>query len=341
MARSLGNVVDDVAGMAVRLGGLTRTQHLHRRAHGQHRVAPGVGVHIAHHHPVVGRAVGHLGVVRQRLVGLLPAELQQRRIGLVPGLGRGQQARRAPCRDAVVHRQVGGLVVVGVHRVEVRLERVGQRDIQPVLPEAGGARLLNAMLVPCAVRGQHEVARAERHLVAIDDGIGAAALHNEPQRRGGVVVGPCPLALLHHLDAGIEPAAGRAHVLALGVAQVDHPPPGVLGADEVDRADHLLAQVGIAPDHRIGLGRRLPRLDVVGDGPERPGFEFCELFVIGGQLGAVLDPGPAQHVVAGICVCHRIVLSSLSRAVSVTPPRSRFQHPARRGSRMFRILFYI
>jgi hypothetical protein len=57
---------------------------------------------------------------------------------------------------------------------------------------------------------QHEIVGAERHALAVDDRVGAFALHDEAQRARHVLVGRGGLAGLHDLDAGIEqPDGGR------------------------------------------------------------------------------------------------------------------------------------
>src|SRR5206468_9990886 len=50
---------------------------------------------------------------------------------------------------------------------------------EAVLPDAGRAVTGDAVFVARAVRRQHKIVGAERHLVAIDDGVGALALHDE------------------------------------------------------------------------------------------------------------------------------------------------------------------
>src|SRR3546814_7711729 len=60
-----------------------------------------------------------------------------------------------------------GLRGLVVNRVEVRLQAVHQRNIEPVLPDRHRALGIDAVIVPAAVRGQHIVVapsvRSEEH----------------------------------------------------------------------------------------------------------------------------------------------------------------------------------
>src|SRR3546814_1393777 len=57
MALSLGALIDEAAGLAVRLCALAGAQQLHRRADGRHDGSPGGRVHIIHDDAVIGRTV--------------------------------------------------------------------------------------------------------------------------------------------------------------------------------------------------------------------------------------------------------------------------------------------
>ena len=207
---------------------------------------------------------------------------------------------------------------VRVHLEEVRFERIDERDIETVHPHADRAVGVDRVLVPGAVGRQHEIVLAERHAVAVDDRIGALALHDEAQRRRGVVVRGRPLAGVHHLQAGVEPAACRRHVAAAGIVEIDDAAAGLLGCDEFEAVQNVVAQVAVAPQRRHRRRLRLPRLDRIGDRPQRAGFEPLQFLVVGRQLGRVLDIGPADDVLAH-CSHNR---NSLSR------PR---QQPRRRA----------
>ena len=70
-------------------------------------------------------------------------------------------------------------MMIGMNRVEVGLEGVDQRDIQPILPDARRAARVHTVLVPGAVGREHEVVRAQRHLVAVHHRERALAFHDE------------------------------------------------------------------------------------------------------------------------------------------------------------------
>ena len=152
--------------------------------------------------------------------------------------------------------------------VEIRLHRVDEGDVQTILPQAGRAIGGHAMLVPGAVRCQHKIIRAKRHLVAIDDRVSAAAFHDEADRAGGMAVGAGDFAGFHHLKPCVNPADRRCHIVAPRIVQIDHPPPGLFRRYKINRTQHMVAQILVAPDHWHGLAFRLPRFDLVGDGPQ-------------------------------------------------------------------------
>ena len=83
--------------------------------------------------------------------------------------------------------------------------------------------------------------------MAVDDGVGALAFHDETQRRRRMLVRRGDLARLHDLQAGIEPAASGGDVLPAGVIEIDDAAAGLFRRDQVDRTQHRLAQIGVAP----------------------------------------------------------------------------------------------
>ena len=89
--------------------------------------------------------------------------------------------------------------------------------------------------------------RLQRHLVAIDDRVGAAAFHDEAQSGGRMRVGGRNLAGVHDLQAGIEPADRGRGIAATGIVQIDHATARLLRSDQSkpsgarDRADPDIA----------------------------------------------------------------------------------------------------
>ena len=102
----------------------------------------------------------------------------------------------------------------------------------------------------------------------------------------------------HDLQSGIEPADRGRDVASARIVQIDHPASGLLGRDEIERAQHVIAQIPVAPEHRHRCRFRLPRLDLVGDGPERAGLEPFQLVVVAEQLRRVFHIRPAGDVLA-------------------------------------------
>ena len=167
-----------------------------------------------------------------------------------------------------------------------------------------------AVFVPGAVRGQHEVVGAERHLVAVDDGIGALAFHDEAKRGCRMGVGGRDLARMHDLQTGIEPADRGGMLTPAGIVQIDDAAAGLLGRHQFDGAQHMSAEVLVAPQDRNGRRFGRPRLDLVRNRPERARLQSFEFVVIGEQFGRILDIGPSGHVFA-------VVFTSLRRHVAL------------------------
>src|SRR5438067_649953 len=185
-----------------------------------------------------------------------------------------------------------------MHLVEIRVERVHQRDVEPVLPDALRAARLDAVVMPGTVGREHQIARAERHALAVDRRIGAASLHDEAKRGRLVAMGGGEFAGIHHLHAGVEKARGSAPFLAAGVDQHDDAPRRLLGGDQLRRAAHEALDLAPLPQRRHRLRLRIPRLDLVRYGPERAECLAFELAVIRFELGRVLDVRAADDVFA-------------------------------------------
>ncbi|KAG1252272.1 hypothetical protein G6F65_017987 [Rhizopus arrhizus] len=230
----------------MRLGVLARAQQLHAGADGRHDGPARCRVHVFQQDAVIGTAGGGACIAAQGLVSRFPFVLEQGRIGLRPARHLRAQRRVAPGPAGVVHRVRHRLVQVGVHGIEAGFQGVDQRDIQAVLPDAGGAVFGHAVLVPGAVGRQHEIVRAQRHLVAVDHGVGALAFHDEAQRRMRMLVRGRQFSGLHHLQARIQPAHGGSHVAP---ARIRH-----TTGTEADRGAQgsiLFATVHSAPVSRL------------------------------------------------------------------------------------------
>ncbi|MCY1516541.1 hypothetical protein D9M68_511760 [compost metagenome] len=280
------------------LGVLAGAQQLHAGADGGHDRAARGRVDVFEQDAVVGAAGGGARIAAQRLVGGLPFVLEKRRIRLGPAGDLRPQRRVGPGGGGVVHRIGHGLVQVGVHGVEARFHRIDQRDIQAVLPDTGGAVLGHAMLVPGAVGCQHEIVRAQRHLVAVHHGERAPPFHDEAQRRMRMLVGGSEFARLHDLQARIQPTHGGGHVAPAWIVQIDHAPARLFGGNQLGRTQHVAAQVLVAPHHRHRHRARRPRFDLVRHRPQGAGLQARQLLVVGDELGRVGHIGAAYGVLA-------------------------------------------
>ena len=209
----------------MRAGRLAFSQQLELRADRRHDRPASERVAI-----LVDRAV-----LLQRRVGVVPCILELRRVRLGPVLARELSGRLHHLR---------------VHLVEIRVERVHQRDVEPVLPDALRAAGVDAVVVPGAVRRQDQVARVERHALAIDGGIGAPALHDEAQRRSLMAVRGGELAGIHHLHTGIEETGCSAPLLAARIDEHHDAARGLLGRHQLRRAAHEGLDAPPLPERR-------------------------------------------------------------------------------------------
>ena len=164
------------------------------------------------------------------------------------------------------------------------------------MPEAQRTIGADAMFVPSTIGGEDKVICAKGHLVSIDHRIGPRPFHDEADGAGRVAVCARHLTRVHHLQSGIDPAHSSRDIGAARVVEVDHPPPRLFRRHKVNRADHMIAQVLVAPDHGYGLRFRLPRFDLVGHGPKGTGVVFVQLIIIGQKLGRILDIGAANDI---------------------------------------------
>src|SRR5262249_3057293 len=176
------------------------------------------------------------------------------------------------------------LLQVGMNGVEIRLQRVDKRNVEPILPDAGRTGRFDSMLVPSAIGREHKIVGTERNLMAINDGVGPGSFHYEAQRRGGMGMRRSDLARIHDLQAGIEPTNSRRDIPPTGIAEIDHTTTRLLRRNEFKRSEYPVPQVRVAPKHGKRLGLRLPRLDLVGNGPKRTDVEPSEFIVIGQEL---------------------------------------------------------
>ena len=217
MALALGNLVDEAAGVAMRLARKPRGQQLHAGAEGRHDVTASQRIGVVHQQAIERAALGYLGVALKRLVCRPPLILEQRRVVLIPLDVVRPQADPAPERHRVIHGVPDGLMRVGVHAEKAGFQGIDQRDVQTILPDAGQAIGRHAMFVPAAIGRDDEVVGAQRQLVAVDDGVRPAPLHDEAQRRGRVPVRRCRLARVHHLQPRIQPPHRSGHIAPAGV----------------------------------------------------------------------------------------------------------------------------
>ena len=154
---------------------------------------------------------------------------------------RRHQAGRGPALRHIINRMGNGLMQIGMHLIEIGLHGIDERNVQPVLPDARRTVFTDPVFMPGAIGGKDEVVGAERHLVTVDDGVGPTAFHDETQGRRRMTMRRRALARMHHLQPRIQPANRRRNIAAARIVEVDHAAPGLLGSNQFDRTQHMVA----------------------------------------------------------------------------------------------------
>ena len=175
-------------------------------------------------------------------------------------------------RRAVALRLEHGLRALPEVLGEGRTEQADDRDVQSVQPDdrlGGAVHAFVAVVVPGPGRRDDEVARVHRGALAVDRGVGAAAVQDEAKRRLGVPVARCHLAGQDQLQPGVQ--AGRDQRLAAHrrVLQDQHPPDRLLGGDQRTRLHQVGLDLRPVPDRGVAGHRGLGRHQRVKHLPQR------------------------------------------------------------------------
>src|SRR5436190_561682 len=161
------------AGHATRLQLLALAHELHAARHGRHHRAAGLRIGVLEADALVRRAIA-LAQLVQRFGGLVPRVDHQGREAR-PVLGPRGGKRAMAVKGLGTVDGLGRLrAQLLAHLEEDRIQRLGERYIEPVHPDDGFARLV-AVVVPLPARREDEVARMHDHLLALDRRVGAAA----------------------------------------------------------------------------------------------------------------------------------------------------------------------
>jgi hypothetical protein len=154
-------------------------QQLHEGAHGGHGVVAGDRVGVAHletvtriprvhpAHPLQGVARAGVGIVEHRRAAAAGPVIYRQQVGAVAGVAVAQRAGDG----LLVHVEVLG---------ERGVEELHDGDVQPVEPEDRRVAGV-AVVVPGHRRRDDEVALVHGGPLAVDGGVGAAALEHETQ----------------------------------------------------------------------------------------------------------------------------------------------------------------
>ena len=132
---------------------------------------------------------------------------------------------------------------------EAGVEHVDDRNIQAVQPDD---RLVArvAVVVVGPRRRQNEVARVHRRPLAIDGGVGALTLDDQPKRGGGVAVGAGDFAGQDELQPGVQTLRDSRRAVQAGIFEDEDAPLGFLGGDEPSGFHQQRPQFVVAPERR-------------------------------------------------------------------------------------------
>ena len=205
-------------------------------------------------------------------------------------------------RSGALHRKtVGRLDDDPFHRLHAvgmaldihRLQQMDERHVQPVEP-VGLFGAVMAVAVPAAARRQHDVAVQHRVLLAVNDGPGAVAVQNHPERMRRVAVAGRLLARQDGL-VGADQGARRGDVVTGDrVAHDQVAPLGEIRPDQPRRAVHRRPCLGVFPVRRqeFGMGFAIQdRLFAVDPAGRQAPF--------GGPCRQAVEIGRVAQVVVG------------------------------------------
>ena len=227
-----------------------RRQQRHERSDRRHGGATGPRVDVAQLITVAGIRLPVTGQSRQSLPR--------------PRIRVAEHRRRLTLRLPVHRHHVGTVAGEAVpgrsgHRLAFRVGRLREagveqpdhRDIQSVQPHHRMVGFI-PVVVPGPARGDDEVAGFHDRPLALDRGVGAAPLDDEPQCRGRVPVGRRDLPRHDQLQAGEQGVGGRSMPLQPRILQNQHPPLGFLGRNQAaglhQKGTH---HVVVIPLHRL------------------------------------------------------------------------------------------
>ncbi|MEI2735832.1 MAG: hypothetical protein V9G24_14165 [Rhodoblastus sp.] len=110
-----------------------------------------------------------------------------------------------------------------------------------------------AVLVPQARGREDQVALLHRHFLALDRGEAALAFHHEARGARRMLVVGRGFARQDQLHADVD-RGRRLHVLEAeaGIGEHEHAALGLFDRRQFARLEQFRADVGIAPDHRLG-----------------------------------------------------------------------------------------
>jgi hypothetical protein len=161
---------------------------------------------------------------------------------------------------------IGGLgEILGRPRLEHRgAEVLVQRHIERIEPD-DRVRPFVGVRVPRHAGRDDEVALAHPAVLAVHHRGGAGAFEHEPQRIGGMPMGPRIFARHEHLQAAVEIGGGVAAPDGIRIGERQHATLGVLHSGDLDRLidqrpQHLPLPV-IGPRRAVGrpMGGGLPK----------------------------------------------------------------------------------
>ena len=137
------------------------------------------------------------------------------------------------------------------------------------------------MVVPGPGRGDDEVALFHDRPLAVDRRVGAAALDDEAEGRGGMAVGRRHFARHDELQAGIERLGDAGIAGQAGILEDQDPALRLLGGDESAGFHHMGAHVGPFPQMRLGAADRLLGHETAQDLPQGGHTLLADILVEG------------------------------------------------------------
>src|SRR5437660_1867369 len=265
---ALVRVINGAVDLSMRPGFDAGSQHLYPAGHSLHHGTASMWIGELQRDIVKGAGI-HFSEIGQRPLGIAPLIRRYRRIRLLARLpGRSHQSSAVLQIFAIL--QLGyRLLLMRVWLKEARVKEIVDRNVKAVHPDRTFVGIA-AMIVPAPGRVEHEIARFEIDLIALNRAIAAAPIDNPAHSLSGMTMAGghfTPIQPLHRSPEGWRDKRLRSEPR---ICQRDGPPvAATLNRDKMPGAFGDGIQFVPLPEPGFRLRRGLPWHNIALKPPER------------------------------------------------------------------------